>query len=295
MIALMQMIVRYGFLKIQDISLALNEWQYALLVLATVSLAAAGYAINNIFDQETDTINKPQDVVVGQSISENNAYTIYSILNILGVGIGFYLSNAIGHAGFSAIFIIIAGTLYLYASGIKQGLLIGNFLIAVITSFSIIIIGLFDLYPLVTPENHLALGTYFELLLDYAVFCFIINFIRELVKDLEDINGDYNLGMRTLPIVLGVSRTVKVVFVLGFVPVLILLFYINTNYILNNLFFAAAYTLLAIVGPLVYFVIKIWSASSQQDFHHLSNVLKIVLFLGIFTILIVTLNVKYHA
>ena len=295
MIAFMQLIFRYGFLDLQEIPLALNDWQYFLLVLATVTIAAGGYVINNVFDQETDTINKPQNVVIGKSISENNAYTLYTILNILGVGIGFYLSNYIGKPSFSGVFIVIAATLYLYASSLKQTLLIGNLVIATMTSISIIIIGIFDLYPILNAENSVVYGIMFKVFLDYALFCFIINFIRELVKDLEDVDGDYNLGMNTLPIVLGISRTSKLVFILSFIPLVLLLWYINTYYIANNLYVGASYTLFFIVAPLLYFTIKMSSAKSKNDFKHLSKVLKLVLLFGILSILVITLNVKYNA
>jgi 4-hydroxybenzoate polyprenyltransferase len=92
-LAFMQLIFRYGFLKLQNIPLALTDWQYLLLVLSTVLIAAAGYVINNIFDQDTDLrIN-----LIGscKSITESAAYNIYAVLNISGVAIGFYLSNVI--------------------------------------------------------------------------------------------------------------------------------------------------------------------------------------------------------
>src|SRR6187399_883315 len=96
MLALMQLVLRFGFLKLQNIPLALNDWQYLLLVFATISIAGAGYLINNIFDQETDQINNSDNTLVGKSLSEATAYNIYIALNLVGVGAGFYLSNLIG-------------------------------------------------------------------------------------------------------------------------------------------------------------------------------------------------------
>src|SRR6476620_9788540 len=89
MLAFMQLLFRYGFLKLQNAPLSLADWQYVLLVLSTVLIAAAGYVINNIFDQRTDQQNKPHDVIVGKKISENAAYKIYAALNISGVAIGY--------------------------------------------------------------------------------------------------------------------------------------------------------------------------------------------------------------
>lgn len=289
----MQLIFRYGFLKLQNIPLALNDWQYGLLVLSTVFIAAGGYVINNIFDQDTDNDNKPNNVIVGKSISETNAYSIYLALNITGVSIGFYLSNVIAKPGFAALFILIAATLYFYAINWKQMLLIGNFIVALLLSFSVIIIGIFDLFPVVNQSNQPLMANLFSILIDYAVFAFMINFIREIVKDLEDVNGDYNQGMRTLPITLGISRTAKVVSILSFIPVCAILLYIN-NYLMP-LLFVTIYMLLFVVGPLLYFSIKIWSASSQKEFHVLSLLLKWILLFGILSILVISLNMKYNA
>lgn len=293
MLAFMQLIFRYGFLKLQNIPLALNDWQYGLLVLSTVLIAAGGYVINNIFDQDTDNDNKPNNVIVGKSISETNAYSIYVALNITGVSIGFYLSNVIAKPGFASLFILIAATLYFYAINWKQMLLIGNFIVALLLSFSVIIIGIFDLFPVVNQSNQPLMANLFSILIDYAVFAFMINFIREIVKDLEDVNGDYNQGMRTLPIIIGISRTAKVVSILSFIPVCAILLYIN-NYLMP-LLFVTIYMLLFVVGPLLYFSIKIWSASSQKEFHVLSLLLKWILLFGILSILVISLNMKYNA
>ena len=289
----MQLIFRYGFLKLQNIPLALNDWQYGLLVLSTVLIAAGGYVINNIFDQDTDNDNKPNNVIVGKSISETNAYSIYVALNIVGVSIGFYLSNVIAKPGFASLFILIAATLYFYAVNWKQMLLIGNFIVALLLSFSVIIIGIFDLFPVVNQSNQPLMANLFSILIDYAVFAFMINFIREIVKDLEDVNGDYNQGMRTLPIILGISRTAKVVSILSFIPVCAILLYIN-NYLMP-LLFVTIYMLLFVVGPLLYFSLKIWSASSQKQFHVLSSLLKWILLFGILSILVISLNMMYNA
>ena len=295
LLALMQFIFRYGFLKLQNVGLALADFQYALLVLATVLIAAAGYVINNIFDQNTDLENKPNTVVVGKTISEKNAYTIYVVLNIIGVAIGFYLSNVIQKPGFASIFILVASLLYFYATSLKQMLLVGNILVAALLSFSIIIVGFFDLYPAIYPGNQQEMSTLFSLLLDYAVMAFIINFIRELVKDLEDMNGDYNQGMSTLPIVLGRSRTVKVVFALSFIPIVLLLKYTLVYYFANNLFVATIYFLIFIIAPLIYFTIKTYDAKTVQEFKHLSTILKLVIFFGIISIAVVSLNILYNA
>jgi len=291
----MQLIFRYGFLELQNIPLALADWQYGILVLATVCIAAGGYIINNIFDVETDLENKPENVIVGKYISETKAYNLYIGFTVIGVAMGFYLANVIEKPSFASIFIVIAATLYFYATSLKQSLLIGNFIVALLLSFSVIIIGIFDLFPITNVENRPVMGLLFGILLDYAIFAFIINFIREIVKDLQDVNGDLNQGMNTLPIVLGIVKTTKLVFGLSFIPVILILNYINSNLFSSGLIYGTLYGLVFTLAPLLYFTIKIWSAKTTQDFHHLSTVLKWILFFGILSIVVISLNIKYNA
>jgi 4-hydroxybenzoate polyprenyltransferase len=293
MLAFMQLIFRYVFFKFQDIPLALADWQYGLLVLSTILIAAGGYVINNIFDQNTDTINKPNNVIVGKTISETDAYNLYIGLTVTGVGIGFYLSNVILKSGFASIFILIAATLYLYATSLKQMMIIGNIIVALLLSFSVVIIGIFDLFPTIHEGNQQQMGIVFSILLDYALFTFFLNFMREIVKDIEDVDGDYNQGMNTLPIAIGKSRTSKIVFGLSFIPMLFMLYYIN-KYLLD-LVFTTVYLLLFVVGPLLYFTVKIWTAKSKKEFHTLSMLLKWILLFGILSIVVISLNIKYNA
>ncbi|MFV8342062.1 geranylgeranylglycerol-phosphate geranylgeranyltransferase [Flavobacterium sp. XS2P39] len=293
MLAFMQLIFRYGFFEFQNIPLALNNWQFGLLVASTVLLAAGGYVINNILDQTTDHINKPKNVIVGKTISETHAYNLYIGLTIAGVAIGFYLSNVILKPGFASIFILIAATLYFYATSLKQMMLIGNSIVALLLSFSVIIIGVFDLYPVTFESNQQKMAIVFSILLDYALFTFLLNFIREIVKDLEDVDGDYNQGMNTLPIAIGISRTSKIVFALSFIPVLAILFYIN-NY-LFQLQYATLYLLIFVLGPLLFFTLKIWTAKTKKDFHKLSLLLKWILLFGIISIAVITINMKHNA
>jgi 4-hydroxybenzoate polyprenyltransferase len=295
MLAFMQLLFRYAFLKQQDIPLALADWQYGLLVLSTVLIAAAGYVINNIYDVATDTINKPNNVVIGKGISETAGYNIYIVLNITGVSIGFYLSNVIMRPGFATLFILIASLLYFYATSLKQIMILGNLIVALLLSFSVLIIGVFDLFPATDSENRAQMASLFSILTDYAIFAFMINFIREIIKDIEDVNGDYNQGMNTLPIAIGNSRAAKIALGLAVIPFILTLLYIDKYFVENNLLIVTFYAFAFVLAPLLYFIVKIFTAKSQKDFHHLSTILKFILLFGILSILVITLNIKYNA
>ena len=301
LLAFMQVLFRYTFLKTATFTtltstnnfLALSHFQFFLLVLATVCIAAAGYVINDIVDQSTDEIAKKR--IVGKTISESTAYNLYVALNLIGVGSGFYISNVIQKPSFAALFIFTAAILYIYATWLKQIAIVGNIVVALVLSFSILILGIFDLVPSTHEGNEIWEGNkvqmrrVFSILTDYAIFAFIINFLRELVKDIEDTDADYASGIATLPVLIGKSRTIKIVFGLSFLPIILLVLYMNNN--LANYDYAIYYFLLFIVAPLLFFTIKSWSAKTQKDFANLSLLLKIILFFGIISIAVITYSV----
>lgn len=284
-IALVQVFIKYGLFPPFGIDTTLNTFSFSLLVLATLCIAAAGNIINDIYDVEIDRINKPEKLLIGKKISENTANRLFVILNILGVGIGFYLANNIGKPSFAALFIVISALLYLYASYLKGILLVGNLVISALVAMSLIIVGLFDLLPAITAENQATQSAVFSIILDYAFFAFFINFIREIVKDLQDINGDKNGGLNTLPIALGRKRTVIIVFGLGIIAVAAVVFYMYQNLYRHQ--YALLYCLFLIVAPLLYFCLKSFSAEKPNDFAHLSTVLKVCMFLGMCSILLI--------
>lgn len=279
LIALVQISLRYGFILPKIGISGLNDFQFFLLVLATVFIAAAGYIINDIYDVEADKINKPKRQIIGKSISENTGFNLYLALNIVGVGCGFFVSNAIDRPGFVALFIILSASLYLYANTLKRMIVISNLLIAGLVAMSLIVVAIFDLLPLVTPENKEDFFPYLKMTGLYALFAFSINFIREIVKDIQDINGDKKQNINTLPISLGRKRTVIIVFVLT-----LLLTFGIMRFLYLNLYTEPKkmlYFLFGIVGPLLYFCIKAWDAKKQKDYRILSSILKFVMFTGI--------------
>jgi 4-hydroxybenzoate polyprenyltransferase len=291
MLAFMQLVFRYLFLEQSYVDLALTDFNYILLVIATVCVAAGGYVINNIMDQETDEIAKPQNRVVGVSISETVAYNWYIGLTIVGVGIGFYLSNVIYKPTFASMFILVATLLYMYATSFKQIPVLGNVVVALLLSTSIIIIGLFDILPAIDVDNRFRMKEAFNILMEYAVFAFIINLIREIVKDLEDMDGDYQSGINTLPIMMGIPKTKIIVGILTLISIGILAYYINSN--LFELDYVIYYSMVFIIGPLIYFGVKLINAVTKKEFHHLSLVLKLILFFGIISIAVIVLNLKH--
>lgn len=281
-IALAMFLIKYGLFKPFGVAITLNLFGFSMLVLAVVCVAAAGYIINDIYDVSADLKNKPDQTFINKQISEKSAYRLFFILNIIGVGLGFYLSNMIGRPSFSAFFIFGSAILYLYNSQFQQTILVGNILVSFIVGLIPVGVGLYDLLPAITPENQQTQSTIFSILIDYSIFAFLINLLREIVKDQQDMDGDYNAGYRTIPIEFGKTRTNKILFIAGLIPLAFLIYYIY-QYLFENTI-AVIYTLFLLVGPLLFFQINIWNADKKADYSRLSLILKFVLFFGLISI-----------
>ena len=283
LIATVQLLIKYALLEPFGVQTALSSLGISLLMLATLCIAAAGYIINDIFDVETDSINKPEKLIVGKSISEKTAYNLFFIFNMVGVGVGYYVSHLVNKDAFFSLFVIISVLLYVYASYLKQMLLVGNIIVAILVALSLVIVGVFELLPTLTPLNRQTQLFFFKILLNYALFAFFINLLREIIKDMEDINGDYKAGMNTLPIAIGIERSAKVVFALT----IVLLFAVG-YYVVNVLYknqIMVLYFLVFIMGPLLYLAIKMFSANTKKEFHQMSQVLKLVMLFGMGSLL----------
>lgn len=282
----MQILIRYGFFIPLEADLTLSDFLFALLMIATVSIAAAGNIINDIYDVEIDYINKPEKVIIGKKITEKNANYLFIILNVIGVGLGFYISNQIGKPEFSGYFVVISALLYLYATFIKSIPIFGNVIVSALVAFSLLIVGLFDLLPTINFLNQDYQSFIFGTLLNYSFFAFYINLMREIVKDIEDIDGDKNCDLSTLPIILGRRRTSYIVFGMSIFAMFGTVYYIYIH--LYNYTSAVVYFLLFTLAPLLYFSIKIWNAKNKSDYAFLSKLLKVIMLLGMCSILLYT-------
>lgn len=286
LIALTQYLIKYGLLEpfIEDygVLITLNHYGFLILVIATLCIAAAGYVINDIYDFEADKINKPNKVIVGKIIAERTCTTLFLVLNIIGVGLGYYLSSVVDKSGYFIIFFVTSALLYIYATYLKQILLVGNIVVSLLVSFSLLIVGIFELLPVITPSNSQVQTVFFKIILDYAIFAFAINLLREIVKDIQDIDGDHKLNMRTLPIVLGRKRASDIAFVFTIIFIAGLIYYIITFLFKQQAI--VVYFLFLVVAPLIFAAIKLFTAETQNDYKLISNLLKIVMFTGILSI-----------
>ena len=284
MIAVVQVLVKYALFPPFTIDTTLSPFNFFLLIISTLCIAAGGYIINDIYDLETDAVNKPKKVIVGKKITESTANKLYIIFTFIGVCSGFYLSHKVGRPPFFGLFVIIAASLYVYASYLKQIAIAGNIIVSILVALSLLIVGIFELIPAMTIQNESVQSTMLEVLTDFGIFAFLINFIREIIKDIQDVDGDHKAGMQTLPILFGKTRTSKVAMVLTLITIVIIVYYVSSFLYMHVE--VIAYFLIAVVGPLIYIAIKMFSAEKNVHFKHISLMLKIVMITGMLAMLL---------
>ncbi len=256
--------------------------QFIFLIIASVLIAAAGYIINDYFDLNIDQVNKPDKVVVNVLINRRWVIFWHMFLSLLGL---FFTVTALPMSGYWHLVLANLASivlLWFYSTNLKKQLLIGNIIISLLTAWVILVIFL-SKYPLKIHSlllvDHDEIR-YFRFTILYASFAFIISLIREVVKDMEDMDGDRKYGCRTMPILWGLNASK--VFVAVWIIVLIAVLSILQFYVLPfGWWHSALYCLLLIIAPLVWILRKLFSAQTPEDFHKLSTVIKLVMFTGI--------------
>ena len=291
-IAYIFILIKYFFLNALNIPSYLNNFQYAIFTLSVILISAAGYIINDIYDVGMDKINKPNKLIVGKLISKEKAFDLYTYINIAGLLIGFYLSYLIDHINFAFVYVASSLLLYQYAISFKKILLVGNIVISLLASTSIFIIVLYDLLPIITDENGVLVYQAFKIISAYSIFAFVITLIREIVKDIEDIDGDRKFGVKSLAIEIGIDGTKKIASVISLLP-LITIFYYAMNFLAMQTY-SLIYIFIFIELPLLYFAIKINLANEKSDFKKMSTLLKVIMFTGISSIFVFTLIFKLN-
>ncbi|MFT4800490.1 MAG: 4-hydroxybenzoate polyprenyltransferase [Flavobacteriaceae bacterium] len=241
-----------------------------MIVLASASAIASGYIINNFYDSDKDLINRPEKTMLDRLVSQRTKLTTYFVLNFLSVIFASYVS-------FKAVvfFSLYIFGIWFYSHKLKKYLFVGNFVaatLAVIPFFAVFIYYKnFDLVIFV-----------------HATFLFIIISVRELVKDLENLKGDLAQNYRTIPVVYGnivSKKMLSFLCLLALIPSYLLIFKYNIGY-MDYFFYGSIIALLV-------FVIMLWKSNKKLHYVLLHNILKFIIFAGVFSIALINVNRIY--
>ncbi len=282
-----QLLMRYAVIEpillMNGFELQFPTLDFFWLVFATVALTAAGYTINDYFDTKTDMVNRPDSIIVGKHIKRQNAMTLHVILNIIGVFAGFYISIKMGLYQLGFIFVLISGILWYYSTTYKRQFLIGNILVAFLTAMVPIVVVLYEIpmlnstYREFLLANKMDFTNIFAWIFGFSFFAFMTTLIREIIKDIEDFEGDTAFGRNTLPIVWGVKMSKIVLFTLILITIVSIayVYWVFLSGIATTIYFSL------LLSVFLFLIIRIYKAKSKENYHLASNVMKIIMLFGI--------------
>ena len=289
-IALTQLLFHYCLLlpvfEKGDAQPVLDTVSLFVILAASVLIAAAGYIINDYFDINIDQINKPGKLLIPKFVTRRWAILWHSLLSFIGVVLSFYVGWRIhvwwiGPSNFLTVFL-----LFVYSTTFKKSFLSGNIIIALLTSWTIALLGLASFYSLYYSTESLV-ATKSRLLrftILYTAFAFIISLIREAVKDIEDIPGDVQFGCKTLPIVAGINAA-KTYVLVWLVVLLGAIFIVQVYAAQLGWWLLVLYGIVFIICPLLYVFYKFIRVKKNEEYHRISLLTKLVMFTGILSLL----------
>jgi len=293
-ITLIQVVIKFFLINAYLDNSALNNNEFLFYLLALITIVAAGYIINDIYDIEIDKINNPETRIIEKELSKDFSFKIYYLLNIIGISSGFYVAFQVKKLWLGIIFVYFAISLWRYSKQFKKSLIIGNLQVAFLITLSIVNLALYDLIPAGIRADD-GSKIIFLIILFYTVFAFITTLIREIIKDIEDIEGDKKVNANTLAIRFGVQKVKQITISLSILPILGIAYFQYFQYsVLSSTFsveisywgcskVAAIYTLF-LQFLLVLLIIKTRYSETKEDFHFSSTLCKIIMLVGILSI-----------
>ena len=280
------------------------DWIFYLMMLATVLIAAGGYIINDYFDIRIDRINRSRKMIIGVSVTRRKAIAMHLWLNILGVTCGIVVAIAAHKFWYSFIFLGAFILLWLYSRYLKKTILWGNLLIAMLTATVPMLVAMTEYIAVATSISdwdiyHIrAIKMSMQVIIFFSAFAFIYTLMREITKDCEDIIGDQENGVQSLPVALGLRKTNYIICAIAVLSAAAVAFFWH-SYLAQTKFFAyelmpAIYIHSLVVFPTIIVGIVSLFGTSKRKYSFLSGFIKVIMLLGIaFSIVFCHIIINY--
>lgn len=263
-------------------------WVLMLLIISTIFIAAGGYVINDYFDVKIDRINRPEDLVVTRIISRDGAMHIFQVLTILGIAMGLAVAWWSRSWTMAMIYIVIPGLLWFYSASYKRQLLVGNIVVAFVSSLVPLLVAIANadylrhLYGEALAYTPIV-GQLYVWLSGFSLFAFLMTFVREMVKDIEDIKGDREMECRTIPIVWG-EMTTKIISSVILLITMALIGYLHWSVLpfpseWSTL--STRYVLFGLLVPILCAIVLLWAAKTPMEYRRTQLIIKFAMFMGI--------------
>jgi len=254
----------------------LNLFNFCCLALSTVLIAAAGYIINDYFDIKIDTINKPGKVVLEKIIPRKQAIIAHALLNTIALLLAGYVAAQAHHYEWLLLQAVCSLLLWFYSTDFKRQYITGNVVVAILTALTILILIIYE------PAMHQFSKA---VLLIYAYFAFMLTWMREIVKDMEDHIGDEAGGCITMPVKKGLDYSARFSIALSLLVILplglasVVLFTYHYQWL-------SVYVAAVLIAPLIWWSVFLVRNSTTRHYHNARRGLKIIMLLGICSLII---------
>lgn len=297
MIALLQVLINVclvrPILMLYELEPTFTVLDFIFLTAATVMIAAGGYIINDYFDTKSDMINRPDNVVVGTDVSRGNALAWHLGLNIVACILGAMVSLRIGVWVFAFFFPFVSGLLWFYSSTYKKMFLLGNVIVALLTGLIPLLPVAYEIPGQMATDNVMIVNGVYDLNLlfywagAFGIFAFVTTIYREIIKDIEDSDGDREIGRSTVPVVIGVmaSKIVIVVLIACTIAALVVVWH---KFLCDTI--SAIYFGVMLILPLIFLAYKVLTMKEKKQYHFAANFAKLIMLAGILFLLVVRYN-----
>jgi len=283
MIVGVQLMIRYYLMPIFYDRIVFSNLPFYFLVLATLCIAAGGYIINDIYDIAADKINKPQKVWIPTVYTLKTANIMYYAFTGVGLILGFLVSYILKDYAAFIYFLLPSILLYVYAVWLKKKLIVGNLIVSILVAFSLVVVALF--IPDNLSQSNELTYSFWAVIWGLVFFVFILNLIREIVKDAEDSIGDKVIGVVSIPIKYGLETTNMIILLLSssIIGVVLALSY----YFYNIQLFLSIYLVFAVAMGFLLFLIQLNKATKNHHYTKLSLLLKLLMFVGLLSVFLI--------
>ena len=284
-------------LQLEQFGELMPWWILTLLIVSVVGIAAGGYVINDYFDVKIDRINRPDNLVVTRIISRDAAMNIFYGLTAIGVIAGTVVAWWAHSWTLLFTYVVIPGLLWFYSASYKRMFLVGNLVVAFASAIVPLLVAIANAdYLHHLYQNALAyspiVGELYVWTGGFAAFAFLLTWVREIVKDIEDIEGDREMECRTLPIVWG-DKVAKIIATLLLMAIAILIVYmlfavLPFSHEWKSL--PTRYVVFGLIVPILCSIVLLWAANSRTEYHRVQTIIKFAMFMGMLFSYVIATN-----
>jgi 4-hydroxybenzoate polyprenyltransferase len=244
-----------------------------ILVLASSLAIASGYIINNFYDYEKDVINRPRKSILDRLVSQKTKLNVYFSINFFVFALSFIISWRVAFFYSCYIFLI-----WFYSHKLKKIVFVGNTTAAILAILPFFGILLYYVRNALFPFYY----TQLEIVFLHATFLFLVLLVKEMIKDLENLKGDFASNYQTVPVLFGEKTSKKIItgmVILTVLPVYLLVEIHQVGHM--DIYFYCCFI------AFTFFLIKLWKSHNRSQFLSLHNLLKVVIAAGVCCIVLI--------